>query len=95
MRASLLKFSQSADLRAALLDTGTKVLVEASPLDRTWGIGLAPDDPRARTPSQWLGRNLLGVALMAARAVLVDGTPIRGRCLACVRARREDAARSR
>ena len=50
--------------------TGDAVLVEASPVDRIWGIGLAADDPRARDPSIWLGLNLLGFALMKVRAQL-------------------------
>jgi ribA/ribD-fused uncharacterized protein len=47
-----------------------RVLVEASPLDRVWGIGLAEDDERANRPSQWPGLNLLGFALMDVRAAL-------------------------
>jgi ribA/ribD-fused uncharacterized protein len=43
------------------------VLVEASPVDRIWGIGLAGDDPRAEHPDQWRGLNLLGFALMEVR----------------------------
>jgi ribA/ribD-fused uncharacterized protein len=46
------------------------VLVEASPLDRIWGIGLSASDPRAADPEQWLGLNLLGQALMEARSIL-------------------------
>lgn len=44
------KFRQHDDLRAFLLGTGDRVLVEASPLDRIWGIGLREDDPRAEDP---------------------------------------------
>lgn len=54
-------------LRAYLLSTGDRVLVEASPMDRIWGIGLAADDERALDPSRWRGLNLLGFALMEAR----------------------------
>ena len=61
------KFSQNDELRRYLLSTGTRVLVEASPLDRVWGIGLAEDDQRARSPSRWRGKNLLGFALMEVR----------------------------
>ncbi len=61
------KFSQNDDLRHYLASTGSRVLVEASPFDRVWGIGLADDDERARTPSRWRGRNLLGFALMDVR----------------------------
>lgn len=62
-----LKFSQSADLKAFLSSTSNKVLVEASPLDRIWGIGLAASDWRAQEVSHWQGRNLLGFALMEVR----------------------------
>ena len=71
VKASTAKFSQNADLRAYLLETGDKVLVEASPVDRVWGIGLAADDPRAEKPAEWQGLNLLGFALMRTRATLV------------------------
>ncbi|PJE95182.1 DUF1768 domain-containing protein [Streptomyces carminius] len=77
------KFGQHPDLRAFLLATGDasraggrrggRVLVEASPLDRIWGIGLAADDERAADPAQWRGLNLLGFALMAARERLAAG----------------------
>jgi ribA/ribD-fused uncharacterized protein len=64
---SLAKFRQHPDLAAFLSGTGQRVLVEASPLDRVWGIGLAADDPRAADPARWRGENLLGFALMHAR----------------------------
>lgn len=67
---SVAKFGQRTELRDYLLATGTRVLVEASPLDRVWGIGLAADDPRAQDPTAWRGLNLLGFALTEARAVL-------------------------
>lgn len=64
------KFGQDAALRAFLLGTNSRVLVEASPRDRIWGIGLAATDPRADDPAQWRGQNLLGFALMETRARL-------------------------
>lgn len=67
VQGNLAKFSQSGPLRAFLRGTGTAVLVEASPVDAIWGIGLAADDPRASDPAQWQGLNLLGFALMAVR----------------------------
>ena len=67
------KFAAHPDLRMFLLGTGTRVLVEASPLDRVWGIGLAADDERAMDPARWRGPNLLGFALMAARERLLSG----------------------
>lgn len=69
------KFGQNPDLRAFLLATRKKVLVEASPTDRIWGIGLAEDDPHAANPLTWRGLNLLGFALMIARDRLIEGTP--------------------
>ncbi|OIV37654.1 hypothetical protein BIV57_09795 [Mangrovactinospora gilvigrisea] len=61
------KFGQHPELADFLAGTGARVLVEASPVDRVWGIGLAKDDPRAADPSRWRGLNLLGFALMEAR----------------------------
>ncbi|MFI6943478.1 NADAR family protein [Streptomyces sp. NPDC050418] len=67
------KFAAHPQLRAYLLGTGDRVLVEASPLDRIWGIGLAAADERAADPGQWRGLNLLGFALMEARERLRAG----------------------
>lgn len=52
------KFGQHPDLNAYPLGTGSPILVEASPLDRIWGIGMAPDDDHATQPHQWRGLNL-------------------------------------
>lgn len=64
------KFGQDDALRDFLLGTGSRVLVEVSPVDRIWGIGLAADDPRAADPARWRGLNLLGFALMRARSMV-------------------------
>ena len=64
---NLKKFQQNPPLAKFLLSTGSCVLVEASPVDRVWGIGLAADDERAANPLQWRGENLLGFALMEVR----------------------------
>ena len=61
------KFSQHAELQEYLLTTGDRVLVEASPVDAIWGIGLAADHPDALQPARWPGQNLLGFALMEVR----------------------------
>ena len=71
--ANLAKFSQHADLKAFLLSTGDRILVEASPVDPIWGIGLAADDPLAMNPYTWRGLNLLGFALMSVRDQLRSG----------------------
>lgn len=67
------KFGQDPELGAYLLGTGDRVLVEASPKDRIWGIGLTADDERAADPERWRGLNLLGFALMEAREELRAG----------------------
>lgn len=70
VEGSVHKFASDPALRSYLLTTGDRVLVEASPVDRIWGVGLAPDDARALDPSAWRGLNLLGFALMEARTRL-------------------------
>ena len=50
-----------------LLSTGDKILVEASPLDTIWGIGLSKDNEKAQNIAAWRGKNLLGFALMEVR----------------------------
>jgi ribA/ribD-fused uncharacterized protein len=64
---SVAKFDSDPALRDYLAGTGRRVLVEASPVDRIWGIGLAADSDDAEKPQQWRGLNLLGFALMEAR----------------------------
>lgn len=64
---NLAKFSQNPRLLAYLLGTGNKVLVEASPLDAIWGVGMMEQDPAITTPAKWKGLNLLGFALMDVR----------------------------
>jgi ribA/ribD-fused uncharacterized protein len=61
------KFGQHPELAAYLRGTAPRVLVEASPVDRIWGIGLAADDERVADPAGWQGLNLLGFALMQVR----------------------------
>ncbi|MEI7057374.1 NADAR family protein [Nocardioides sp. CCNWLW239] len=68
--ASIAKFGSNPMLRDFLLATGDRVLVEASPHDPIWGIGMAESNPAAATPSEWRGLNLLGFALIEARTQL-------------------------
>ena len=67
VEANMAKFQQNPELLAILLATGNSILVEASPYDKIWGIGMKSNDKRATTPNQWLGDNLLGQALMKVR----------------------------
>jgi len=65
------KFSQHETLKSFLLKTGNKIIVEASPRDFIWGIGLGQDRKEAMSPNTWRGTNLLGFALMEARDELL------------------------
>lgn len=67
--ANLEKFSDPT-LRQELLDTGDREIVEASPTDVVWGIGLGMDDARKLDKSQWRGTNWLGEVLMDVRRTL-------------------------
>lgn len=72
VKANTAKFSACAELQEFLTNTGNRILVEASPLDKVWGIGMAADNPNCENPNQWKGLNLLGFALMEARAELAQ-----------------------
>lgn len=67
LNGNYFKFTQNHDMRKFLLPTGDKVLVEASPLDTIWGIGLSEDNEKSQNPNTWRGQNLLGFALMEVR----------------------------
>ena len=68
-RANLAKF-QDPELKKFLFSFGNEEIVEASPYDKIWGIGLSEDDPRAMDKSQWQGTNWLGEAIMQVREAL-------------------------
>ena len=70
VRGNIAKFSQNEDLKEFLLATGDKVLVEASPMDRIWGIGMDEKAYNVAQPDEWQGKNLLGFALMEVRDIL-------------------------
>ena len=65
-----LKYTQNAELKAKLLSTGNKVLAEASPYDKVWGVGFMAGDPLILNEANWTGRNLLGKSLMEVRNLL-------------------------
>lgn len=64
------KFIQDTYSLTTMLDTGRKIIVEASPYDKIWGIGLTADNPLAWDQSTWQGENRLGNVLMEARDVI-------------------------
>ena len=70
VRGNYEKFSQNEDLKEYLLSTGDKILVEASPKDIIWGIGLDEVSPDAPKPGNWRGQNILGFALMEVRKII-------------------------
>ncbi|WP_244323334.1 NADAR family protein [Paraburkholderia dipogonis] len=64
------KFARNPGLRSLLLATEPTELVEASPYDRIWGVGLGERDPLILDKANWRGTNLLGVTLMKVRDTL-------------------------
>lgn len=61
------KFEQDPYALEVMMSTGDAIIVEASPYDNIWGIGLSADDPDAQIPGRWKGKNFLGKVLMRAR----------------------------
>lgn len=72
-QGNVLKFEQNEELRRLLLETGDKILVEASPFDRIWGIGKSEKDINVNDTSRW-GLNLLGKILMEVRMEVRDAS---------------------
>ena len=70
IEGNLCKFRESGNkgLRERLLGTGERMIVEASPLDRIWGVGFG--EKRALSVKESWGLNLLGRALMDVRRIL-------------------------
>jgi len=72
LRAATAKFGQNRELGDRLIRTYPKRIAEASPSDTVYGIGLAPDDPRALNPNNWRGQNILGRTLERVRGALME-----------------------
>lgn len=64
---NILKFSQNANLKEQLIATGETLLVEASPRDCIWGIGLGITNEKITDEKNWRGTNLLGKILTEVR----------------------------
>lgn len=71
-KGNMAKFSQNPELWAFLRNTGLRILVEASPRDRIWGIGMGKANPDAENPLKWRGTNWLGFALTWVRDQLLQ-----------------------
>jgi len=67
---NLAKFGQNPELKDLILSTEGAVLVEASPWDKIWGVGLHYNDDAILDEENWTGMNLLGKALMEVRDIL-------------------------
>ena len=64
------KFESDRVLTKQLMETDTKTLVEASPVDIIWGVGIHEKDDAILDESNWKGQNLLGKVLMKVRTEL-------------------------
>lgn len=78
VKGNIAKFQQHEALGAFLVNTENHILVEASPVDKIWGIGLSEDHQDVSNPLAWPGINLLGFALMKVRGLILytSGTSI-------------------
>ena len=70
LEGNLHKFRQNPELKQNLLATGEKVIVEASPRDRIWGVGFG--EKNALNQKERWGLNLLGKALEKTRRILKE-----------------------
>ena len=73
VKGNVAKFSQNEELKSFLLNTNMRILVEASPYDKIWGIGMGADDSRCENPALWNGTNYLGFCLMEVRDIIREG----------------------
>jgi ribA/ribD-fused uncharacterized protein len=71
-QANYAKFTQNPQMKEELMSTGDLEIVEASPQDKIWGIGLHETDPRALDKTQWQGTNWLGIEIMRVREELKE-----------------------
>jgi ribA/ribD-fused uncharacterized protein len=69
-KANYAKFSQNPELKEELLSTDDKIIVEASPYDKIWGIAMGEEEEGIEDPANWKGLNLLGQCIMNVRSVL-------------------------
>ncbi len=78
IEGNLAKFTQNVHLQEELLKTGDTIMVEASPMDCFWGIGMSIDDPDATNMQQWHGTNYMGAVLMSIREIIsqTDHVPL-------------------
>ena len=66
----ILKFSQNLPLKQFLLNTNNTKMVEASPSNKRWGVGLSLKNPAIFDPQHWDGTNWMGEVLDRVKAAL-------------------------
>lgn len=71
-KGNFAKFNTYPAFKRRLMETGNRTLVEASPVDAIWGVGLSENDPAILDESKWKGTNFLGIALMKVREQLTN-----------------------
>jgi ribA/ribD-fused uncharacterized protein len=69
-KGNFLKFTQNENLKRILIETQNKMLIEASPYDKIWGIGISKT--QAINGVKWKGLNLLGNILMDVREKIIS-----------------------
>lgn len=72
-RGNVAKFTQNSGFYHDLIETSGTMLVEASPMDRVWGIGLDEAAAKLVTPDKWRGSNWLGQCITEVRETIEAG----------------------
>jgi hypothetical protein len=72
-RGNYFKFIQNPKLLRKLIATAGTTLVEASPTDILWGVGLSENDPLIHDRKNWRGQNWLGEVLTRVRNDIMNG----------------------
>ena len=80
-RGNIAKYTQNPILCEKLVATVGTTLVEVSPIDKIWGVGLGEDDPDITNRLKWQGENWLGETLTKVRDDIMKGHV--GQCLFC------------
>lgn len=69
---SLNQFTENEHFKRELINTFPRILVEASPRDRLWGIGLGAKNEKAHSRLTWRGKNKLGFLLTHIRNEIME-----------------------
>jgi ribA/ribD-fused uncharacterized protein len=69
-RGNIAKYQQNSELRSILERTEGTLLVEASPFDKVWGIGMDVEAASVLSPDKWEGTNWLGQCITEVRLAI-------------------------